>query len=343
MMISDARIWRWFCNATHRPSHIPADLLWEIFSYLSIIDLYRAKSISREWNSIISNHNFMETHTNRTPYLGLLISTANSDAREFQFYYARLKRRNINGNFFCRLRVPYSDYQGFTQVVHGVVCFYSAERVSILNVCTREMQDLPQPPIHVKLFSKRCYLGFDKSIKAYKLLRLTKLVTPSPELADETVIEILTLTTPISSSPWRRLPTNYDTNMIQTPNPSRIARILGIFDGSRVHGNITSLIDAGGVALSLYSWLGFPGSSEWGREATIKVPVVFPDEVHGDCHYPLTVNQPTGDMLQDNEGFVFVVGKFPGFVASMPKTEKASHIVCLEDKLTPLQLLLRGD
>ncbi|KAL2254321.1 UNVERIFIED_CONTAM: hypothetical protein Sindi_0226800 [Sesamum indicum] len=361
-----------FCR---RPSHLPADVLWEIFSYLSVYDLYRAKSISREWNSIISNYYFIQTHRNQTPCLGLLASRANSADREFQFYYARLQRRNTNNNcnFVCRLRVPYSDYEGFTQVVHGLVCFYSVDRVSILNVCTLEMQDLPQPPIHVNIINTHCYLGFDKSSKAYKLVRLTRLrKPPTSKWSVGPAFEILTLTTPISSCRWRGKESDKDADMIQSPSfcvnghlywmhscdydfyhgcavvldleletfylafvppsdTSRIARRLGVFDGFKIHGSITPLIEAGGVFLTLYS-----------EEAAVEFPVVFPDEVSEGRRYALALNPRTGNRLleKDIEG-EFVVGKFPRFVAPMEKNEKASHIVCLRESLTPLQLLLR--
>ncbi|VFQ98793.1 unnamed protein product [Cuscuta campestris] len=124
----------------------------EVLSRLATRDLCRAKCVCKQWHSIISSPDFIKVHRRRNhdPSHGLLIATTDSVNNEFIFYYSPLSEQHHRHQprvFVPRLRVPRNrDYQWMTQVVNGLVCLYSANRLSLFNICTREILDLPLPP-----------------------------------------------------------------------------------------------------------------------------------------------------------------------------------------------------
>ncbi|KAF7142319.1 hypothetical protein RHSIM_Rhsim05G0020000 [Rhododendron simsii] len=63
------------------------------------------------------------------------------------------------------------DNQGYTHFINGLFCLYTVDRVSICNFSTREIIDLPAPPMRP---FQECfhYLGFDSTTNKYKVLKV---------------------------------------------------------------------------------------------------------------------------------------------------------------------------
>ncbi|KAF3628333.1 hypothetical protein FXO37_29443 [Capsicum annuum] len=126
---------------------IPSDIVFEVLTRLPIKDLGRCKCVLTTCSSMIRQPEFMKAHRacggilihilpdiSRTPRNNI------SDSMKGLFYVS------INGKnevFSHRVRLPYFAYKDITPVVNGLACLYTGHQVSLFNISTLELMELP--------------------------------------------------------------------------------------------------------------------------------------------------------------------------------------------------------
>ncbi|XP_059302190.1 F-box protein At4g19940-like [Lycium ferocissimum] len=170
---------------------IHADIAFEVLTRLPIKALDRFKCVSTSWSSMIRQHEFMKAHR---PCGGILIHLLPDYSRLKGLYYASLNGKNEV--FAHRVRLPYFGYKDITPVINGLACLYTGHQVSLFNISTLELMELPTSSLRGEGLSVWYALGFDTVDNLYKLLKVSSTV------ANRLVYKILTLETS-SRSAWR--------------------------------------------------------------------------------------------------------------------------------------------
>lgn len=165
---------------------IPDDVVSEVLTRIPIKNVFQCKSVSKSWHSIIRDSSFLRAYNARNPCPGGLLVykyRRADDGDRVWFHYASLQcldgeRKALVEKFVKLLDMPMKHYDAFTQVVNGLTCFYSCNRVSLCNLATREIIRLPNPPwVEEKgytISASICYLGFDPINQVYKVLRISQ-------------------------------------------------------------------------------------------------------------------------------------------------------------------------
>ncbi|OIT06506.1 hypothetical protein A4A49_08315 [Nicotiana attenuata] len=162
---------------------LPEEIVTEVLLWLPLKSLYRYKSVSKTWCSIISEHEFVKLHNGRN--VGIVISNSSS------FFQSRLSLTNIPPP------PPFIEQQfgtaeiGFTEVINGLFCFYTPTgNLTLCNSYTFETMELPLPSFfRPNKYETQFRLGFDPFIGSYKLLCIGGLFDSD----NVNLLEILTL------------------------------------------------------------------------------------------------------------------------------------------------------
>lgn len=167
--------------------HFPDELVaFELFTRLPLKKLHQLKCVSKSLRSIILSPQLFEAFRRRNPNGGLLVSVLEDNKDEgrsslgpakFRFYYSTLQDHPVDEEpeqFVTRLNA--SGYEGVTQVVNGLACFYVGNRVFACNVCSGEFMRLPDSNIREDAIQYSYYLGFDPVNKVYKLLKWSLII-----------------------------------------------------------------------------------------------------------------------------------------------------------------------
>ncbi|CAI9087247.1 OLC1v1021274C1 [Oldenlandia corymbosa var. corymbosa] len=161
-------------SSTSREINIPAELIWEILIWIPVKDLMRFKCVSRVWFSIINDPAFAKTH--RRGFQGLLLLSEvdlNYPVTKHHLHYVSLDGQP---NELCnQLTVNHRKNDTMmrrTEVVNGLMCYYSFNQAFLYNIATRERLRLPRIPCIDERGHYRYYFGFDPVNKLYKLLRI---------------------------------------------------------------------------------------------------------------------------------------------------------------------------
>ncbi|XP_060179165.1 putative F-box protein At1g47790 [Lycium barbarum] len=170
---------------------IHSDMAFKVLTRLPVKALDRFKCVSTSWSSMIRQPEFMKAHR---PCGGILIHLLPDYSRLKGLYYASLNGKNEV--FVHRARLPYFGYKDITPVINGLACLHTGHQVSLFNISTLELMELPSSSLRGEGLSVWYALGFDTVDNLYKLLKVSSTV------ANRLVYEILTLETS-SRSAWR--------------------------------------------------------------------------------------------------------------------------------------------
>ncbi|CAK9133236.1 unnamed protein product [Ilex paraguariensis] len=148
-------------------SDVPHDLAVEVLKKLPAKSLMRFKCVSKLWRSTIDDRRFSNDHRalscSRTSVL-LIYPNRDSD-RHINYLHlfntAFLGHKSgpvLNHHFTVSLL----EYTRFTEVINGLFCLYGDDRLSLCNISTHEIMDLP--PIRCSNY----FFGFEPIAKEYK-------------------------------------------------------------------------------------------------------------------------------------------------------------------------------
>nr|XP_033516697.1 putative F-box protein At5g44220 isoform X1 [Nicotiana tomentosiformis]XP_033516698.1 putative F-box protein At5g44220 isoform X2 [Nicotiana tomentosiformis] len=144
---------------------LPEDMVREVMLLLPSKSLYRYKSVSKTWRSIICEHEFMKLRNGRN--IGIVISNSSS------FFLLRLRLTNIPSPLPPFIEQQFGTAEiGFREVINGLFCFYTPFGDLILcNSYTFETMELPLPSFfRPNKYETQFRFGFDPFIGSYKLL-----------------------------------------------------------------------------------------------------------------------------------------------------------------------------
>ncbi|XP_055818255.1 putative F-box protein At1g19160 [Solanum dulcamara] len=148
-------------------SSIPQDIIFNIFSTLSVKSLMRFKSVSKFCNSLISESVFVDIHQYRTSKIKFIVRQ-----RAKLYTIEAMEEQEVSplhiDNFCGKL------FYNHIMCVNNLLCcsMHHVERVAICNPSTKVVRTLPC----LKEFSKIdypeyfCSMGFDPEEKTYKVL-----------------------------------------------------------------------------------------------------------------------------------------------------------------------------
>lgn len=195
----------------------------EVLTRLPVKSLMRFKSVSKLWLSTICDPSFSKAHHHRADsrsgvtrlfitYQDAGADSSSSSSSSLRCFFSTLPRHG-KSEFLHPFTLPdhslpnCAKYNGATQVINGLVCFYAGNRVSICNISTREIMDLPSSDLHEDATNFTYYFAFAPISKEYKLVKLCcvpsffNLSKRSDSCSRE--CEILALGSGVPS--WRRL------------------------------------------------------------------------------------------------------------------------------------------
>ncbi|XP_059296104.1 putative F-box protein At1g32420 [Lycium ferocissimum] len=156
-------------KSSRKVTSIPQEIIFEIFSLLPIKSLMRFRCISKVYNSLVSETDFVSIHQSRsmtrTGGIKLL-------AREREGFYTI--EQNEDGEASL-LHIEYldvlDDYIGsrnLFECVNGLLCFSTWHQPAIIiNPSTREIRFLPKIDVNRYCY---CSLGYEPEEKIYKVL-----------------------------------------------------------------------------------------------------------------------------------------------------------------------------
>ncbi|KAK2414067.1 F-box/kelch-repeat protein [Trifolium repens] len=170
-------------------SHVPDDLIIKVLSFLNVKSLMRFKSVSKSWNTLISDPAFIKLHLQHSPrnkHVALTIHTYNGDFRFITFPLNHLIENpsiTIPGNLYNPLE-EINDCSRIIGSCNGLLCLLCYSSVvehpnavehkiwfRIWNPATNTVAK-PLGYITCKLAGLRCTFGYDNSTETYKVVVL---------------------------------------------------------------------------------------------------------------------------------------------------------------------------
>ncbi|XP_060170422.1 putative F-box protein At5g62660 [Lycium barbarum] len=200
---------------------IPSEIAFQILGWLPVKSLNRFKCVSTSWSSMIFQHrpydhivvNVTLDNTRCAPRSGSMKAglfcgpiRAPASSRE------QIQDLNVE-TFVQQLSLPYLCYENITPVVNGLACLYTGHQVSLFNMFTCEIMNLPSSSLHPESSKIWYALGFDPIDNVYKLFKVCAIPKPDQRTnyyeddrgnKYDLVYEVLTLdTSSISEGKWR--------------------------------------------------------------------------------------------------------------------------------------------
>ncbi|CAI9087847.1 OLC1v1022031C3 [Oldenlandia corymbosa var. corymbosa] len=152
------------------PVLLPDDLVVELLLRLPIKKVHQCNCVSKGWQSLIKSPEFVVAYKHRHPDVGLLVAVPGGPDQggtyTAHFYYSTLVYYRPE-RFVLRFQLPWPRYNcdRFTEVIHGLVCFYNRDSLFVCNIFTKEVKPLPYCNNAIKYF-----FGYDAVNGVYKLL-----------------------------------------------------------------------------------------------------------------------------------------------------------------------------
>lgn len=160
---------------------LPHDLVsFQVLARLPVESLMRFKSVSKLWRSTISDPSFSKARAagSRSRHLFVTYQDSGESSSSLRccfFPTSTLPSHGESVKLQPFTTVPIdsldSNYDDATQVVNGLVCLYAGNRVSIFNISTREIMNLPCSHLLDTAKNFVYYFGFAPISKEYKLVK----------------------------------------------------------------------------------------------------------------------------------------------------------------------------
>ncbi|XP_056693954.1 F-box/kelch-repeat protein At3g23880-like [Spinacia oleracea] len=174
--------WKFAANYNHNDGCLPQELTTEILLRLPTKSLVRFKLVSKLWSFLISNPNFIKSHSLNPNNMPL---TLLYDSKYRLLKSVSLGKRDENLNLNptvlevnpCFLYIEEYLYDGILGSCHGLICTYSNQTklIYLCNPLTKETKEISFP--NPKIISYDCkdirnmsWFDFVPSINDYKIL-----------------------------------------------------------------------------------------------------------------------------------------------------------------------------
>ncbi|KAJ3694788.1 hypothetical protein LUZ60_000165 [Juncus effusus] len=152
-----------------KTNYFPNEIIFKILLFLPGTSILRFKSVSKQWNSIISTHFFIKSHLknaiNAPIPSNILLCYSNHVS------LVDTETWSISNKLFLNRR---NEYQSFGGSCNGLVCFYneytSSRDVLVINPTTREWITIPKPFVKPQFGEFSYTLGFVPSTNEYKVV-----------------------------------------------------------------------------------------------------------------------------------------------------------------------------
>ncbi|KAF5188647.1 F-box protein cpr1 [Thalictrum thalictroides] len=165
---------------------LPEEILFDVFSRLLIKDLFRFRSVCKDWKKVITDSYFVDMHNarkNPDQYgSNFLIKCCTSTSDETLIYFVDYENHDTTSSkaFNINFKLPYSTKIKLVGSSNGLLCLCSLpdhEAYYICNPLTREVWHLPRPydldkDCEKKMSHYSAPLGFafDKTTNTYKVV-----------------------------------------------------------------------------------------------------------------------------------------------------------------------------
>ncbi|XP_023761699.1 F-box/kelch-repeat protein At3g06240 [Lactuca sativa] len=165
---------------------LPDELLLNIFIRLSAKQLAQMRSVSKSWNSLLSQSSFVKSHLHRSSHNNdqiLLVfcpTLCSSDSKLFKAHLRRsphLELTEFNTFFPVNLESGHTTRIKVIGAVNGLICsFYYLPVLHIWNPSLSAMSTLPPYSTPSCLPFEICFrFGFDPKTNDYKVVKLTSI------------------------------------------------------------------------------------------------------------------------------------------------------------------------
>ncbi|XP_060215847.1 F-box protein At2g23160-like [Lycium barbarum] len=201
------------CRRTDEKHGFGDDIVMKILIFLPAKSLMRFKCVSKAWNALIRDPNFVKSHNARsqarrsaihllfeleTPPLHKYSATTSATQSQLEGFSLQLAPHHYHSDTRSNM-ITCSNH------CNGLVCvkFNEVDQVYLYNVTTGEIKALPFSLIYQYRWGPRLFLGFDTIAEKYKLLHVFY-------YKNRPTIKILTLGT----NSWREIiPENSSPNV----------------------------------------------------------------------------------------------------------------------------------